>query len=984
MGTKSFWTHSIEKRSIHDVKASHLMDRTLDSKMKWLGYKSIQTSGVVSNIFRIMLNSSTSIYRYAISSSYHKRCLRLDKWMPGASLPLRARALDEKSLYIQKINEQGAIRKHLLESGFNEPFIFANNCLFSTRMIPESVLCLPAFKLDVHTKKCRLNLIEGKAPVLDFPAHELQKFSNQIIKWCVKDHESAHGNYFLAKDTNSKIVNSQQGFSVNGLRIFQGIQAQMVYVENKGENEIELLKVLHPAPPSRVLESIDMTNNIETTKLSLQIMHEIPGAKSDGSSSYMVRDSSGSTVLTMFDSLSASHSPSFTIGSTYTLVGLRAKVQNRKFKKGNFDFFLIWGSRSKILEEERHPLQDRGGNQSRPLSPLKPSSPSKEKSICSQSIVDKFADTELGLRLDTLCTVASEKNLLDEILEEFGAAPYEQEHRSKISSFLHFLPVVDSISLGQSHVMDLCFPNQAESETTVQQIIERIDGGSSLPKRYLKHMHELSCSSQPVAILRDSTAVPIQFLHRSFDVQNNWQSTAVPACSILPSRRLAILQRFCRALSEGLGRWGMKVLPNPMITKKVEIVHSPSKVQVSSNAEDPRLSPPRKILIVAIRPLQKKSNDQKISKLENMVNLLSRDLSATGYHMVQSVPDALSLIESLKLQNICSACVFILEDYKSQKSVAPLLAASTQKGYIPIFCRFCQEKTSYSMWKAHVIRYMHFKTNGNPFTSLDFSKDVPSVKSRCVLILGVDACHTFEGTTGAVVGTLLHGPKKIPVIYPVFWSRCGASCPASEVLGVSDACDEIIKNVCRLLDRFKRGLDEIIVMQDGSVHSNMAEIESKVPLNVSFTYLNLHKRTNMRFISSNDGMDINCPRGCLVKDLTPIAEKKRAHRSSGKIDMATIDARPLSFFLQSHDCKMSTARTLQFVCHRLAPHWGLDELQKLCHVLSFAHSLLPSKLPFPAKCAHILAEKAHNAWLEDSNYACDKIPTYIRHRLWFL
>ena len=984
MKIKSFWSQAVEKRSLHDVRSSHLSDRTMDAKMKWLGYKNIPSSGVVSNIFRVLVDPKVNLYCYNISfirQAYtqikRKRCL--------TTTPCENPRLLQSQEWAQESYDHRTVQNHLNNAGFKAPCIFMKERLYTTHLIPSDQLLVSPSLLDLHTKKCTLNLSQKKVAMLDFPVTDLQRFSNQMIKWCVKLHEKYEGNYYLARESNGKIVDVQQGFVTNGLRIFHGIQAQMVYINNQGENDIQLLTVLPPPPHSRTLEALSVTDSIESVCFQLQVTHKVPQTKSGLCTNFLARDDSGTVLITSFNHDStSSETPSFDIGSTYEIKGLRLKLQNPKFKKGDFEFYLLWGSRSEAKKQPMMMSSSNDHDMMSNLTPLVPSDCSTRNLLLSGSEAKKPPRYELGLRLDTLATVASDTNLLTELIDEFGEPPYSKHQCTKILSLFHSLPVVDSLSLAQSHIVDLRFPQLGGDTKSFDHLYERENECPVLPQRYKKHLHELSFPAQPVAILRDITAVPVQFLHRAYDMKNNWQYTTVPACSILPSRRLAMLQKFCRALAEGLEKWGMKVLPTPMITKNTEIMQLPKKRKTPSSTEDPRVSPPKRIIIILIQANKEDGGDAKQEKAKNLVNALCRDVHATEALILSTQSEAVQTIKSWDIQKICSALIFISEDWKKSSFTMTLFSVSTQKGYIPLFCRPCRMKAGFAMWKSHTIRHMHYKINGNPLSNVDLSAEVPSLQNRLVFIIGIDTCHTYEGSTGAVFGTLYHGPIKIPVVYPYFWSRSGARVPASEVEGVSDAVTKIVNDVVQLVARFKKQLHEIIIMQDGSIYSNVEAIEKSIPKNVEFTYMNLHKRTNMRFISSSDGLDVNCPKGCLVNDLTPTSQKHLLKVHKNEECPEHVNKEHISFFLQSHECKMSTARSLQFVCQRIAPSWDVSELKKLCFALSFAHSLLPSKLPFPAKCAHILAEKAHKAWLEDPDYSLENIPTAIRHRMWFL
>ena len=163
----------------------------------------------------------------------------------------------------------------------------------------------------------------------------------------------------------------------------------------------------------------------------------------------------------------------------------------------------------------------------------------------------------------------------------------------------------------------------------------------------------------------------------------------------------------------------------------------------------------------------------------------------------------------------------------------------------------------------------------------------------------------------------------------------------------------------------------MLFFQDGNVFSELESMKACVQDSTGVSFLCLHKRTHIRFVhKGQQSIPANVVKGAVVQALTPVNND-------------CVSAAP-SFYLQNHDCFMSTARTVQYTVHALSPNMQLADIQKLSFALAHVDSPMSTKLPLPTRCAHRLAATAERLLDAQPDLRCEQIPQPLSSRLWFL
>ena len=174
-----------------------------------------------------------------------------------------------------------------------------------------------------------------------------------------------------------------------------------------------------------------------------------------------------------------------------------------------------------------------------------------------------------------------------------------------------------------------------------------------------------------------------------------------------------------------------------------------------------------------------------------------------------------------------------------------------------------------------------------------------------------------------------------------------------------------------------------MVFQDGDVYAELESMKARLPASANLSFLCLHKRTHVRFVhrSRDTKKDANVIKGAVIESLTPTLV---APSSIGDDVSASAAANVPSFFLQCHDCFMSTARTVQYKVHHTSPQFPMSDLQKLSFALAHVASPQSTKLPLPTRCAHRLSAIAERLVDANPSFRSTMIPAPLNKRLWFM
>ncbi|CUG84703.1 piwi, putative [Bodo saltans] len=562
---------------------------------------------------------------------------------------------------------------------------------------------------------------------------------------------------------------------------------------------------------------------------------------------------------------------------------------------------------------------------------------------------DDQKSNQLALRLDTKSLVAAEQSLLDEIQQHYGNGPYTEDVQRRIARAVQGTPFVVSTNLRHASVRVVKFGLQPE---TVQL------------EPHLKAVQGDIVRGQPYAILHDHSIVPLQALHCCFDPKmRTWQDVTVATCSFIPQKRVGVLAGFRTALEQGLGMWGIQLAKEPYVSKSLAILEAPSKGKYQPQSQSPKPTMPTSILFCSIASDRTGSEDR--DKIITTAQHLAKEFNSPYHAHCASEVDAVAMVEANlcdggRLRDVNSAVVFVTSERDTRAS-RWLVGECLRRGILPV-CIPGVAKRRQGLLVANVRVNIRTKFELDPLKGINVGQEVPAIANKCVLSVGIDCCNNPSGTIGAAVGVLTtpQGNK----IFSTFWRN---TVRGREVEQVAEQFGFIIQQAMK-----SSRLDEVIVLQDGNVFSELQTMKKRVPVGCGITFMCLHKRTNIRFMhhSTDKNVAANATRGTVIQSHTP----------------SPLLFKPLapSFYLQSHECPMSTARCVEYTVHAVSESLDIPDVQKLAHCMSHVFAPIATKLPLPTRCAHRLGAIAERIIDASPDFQCQEIPDALGSRMWFL
>lgn len=282
----------------------------------------------------------------------------------------------------------------------------------------------------------------------------------------------------------------------------------------------------------------------------------------------------------------------------------------------------------------------------------------------------------------------------------------------------------------------------------------------------------------------------------------------------------------------------------------------------------------------------------------------------------------------------------------------------------------------------------------DPLRGVDLRSEVPVLGRRRVLFIGVDTCHTNTRSVGTIVG-ILSTPASNHLLSH-FWQHDARGRETSHIA-------EHFKNLLEKAVALHGGVDEVVVFQDGDVFSELAGVKEELAAQLpgcGLTFMCLHKRCNIRFTHTssnpstsaggrwrrnseeeeNNGRELsrasveagfhNVVKGVVITGLAPVPLDYEVAASS--------------FYLQTHESAMSTARAVQYTVHHVSPTLDVADVQQMANVMANVMAPQATKLPMSTRCAHRLADRAERLLDAVPQFTGEMIPRPLSNRLWFL
>jgi hypothetical protein len=746
-------------------------------------------------------------------------------------------------------------------------------------------------------------------------------------------------------------VCTQDGLSCSGLRIFRGTTAHALFIDTGATAPQSAAKAVFEVPPTAVLHTLPI--GMTAVPVEVLCVEHVRNFDYKGRlvQIYTLEDASGRMIMTLWGSPSGA----MKAGATYRLTGVKVKLLQ------NNTVGLEGTHGASVIVMTKPPPNPSGGGDS---------------AVATLGSDDK----SLALRIDTKCTVASERSIWEEVKQHFGPGPYSEDKQRKISRAVQGTPVVISVTLKHTLVRVVRFNFASAAEAPMDASMKAIEGQLE--------------RGQPFAVLADYSVVPLQVLHCCFDPRmRSWMDITVAACSFLPLKRMAVLNTFRAALDEGLGKWGLTLQKEPWVTRSLTTLEEPRKERANmtpatdggrqlqppmqQTGSSPTMGAPapaaaprsshKTVLFCSVSNARATAEERESNIATAQV--MAKAFKSVHHADVNSEQDALNAIDSKLLPGGIladknSAVVLVTNDRQS-RAIRWMYAECLRRGVMPVVVPGAKTPKRQALLVDNTKYNLFTKLETNPLKGVNIAQEVPVLKNKRVLVLGVDTCHTHDVTTGAVIGILI-GPSSLNHMIPTFWRN---EVRGQEVEQVTEHFGYVVQKAMQ----YYQGLDEVIVFQDGNVFSELESMRARVPVGVGLTFMCLHKRTNIRFVhrGTKDASAVsNVIKGAVVQSLTPAP-------------IGIIPAAP-SFYLQNHDCNMSTARTVQYTVHSVSSSLDVADVQRLSYVLAHVHAPMATKLPIATRCAHKLSAIAERLIDANAELKSHLIPEPLCSRMWFL
>jgi hypothetical protein len=953
---QAFWRAKAVSKTAHEIKSTHLLERNVDKQARWQVRQNIVKDGVVSNLYDISIDPKAMAFYYDLDVTR-----RLKANVAVANAPANASTTDNrapaahqvrKSLPVSPTRAWRMYSQSLRRYPSLPPLVRVNGRVYAANALPSDVLTLPPEFHDLAWERCCLRPA-GSDRLASLPPSDLKSVVNKMLPWALSYHARNDGSFAVVRQVDGKMVCTEDGISVAGLRIFRGTTATILHVKNG--DILSASEDLHPAPPSLFLGSI--ANDGETVKIEFPVrcveLLRTVVAQGKPVAVYLVEDSSGKTVFRLWNAAADTMKP----GQVYTIATVKTKAIDPSLKTNGSLRFEIQGSlpHTRITSVADGALAGGAAGET------------------GGGAAD--ASVGLALRLDTRCTVASEKSLWEEVRQHFGAGPYDADKQRMITRALQGTPVILSNSLKHTSVKSIRFDYVSSKDAPIDNELRGIDSQID--------------ANQPYAVVNDFSVVPVQALHCCFDPRmRSWQEVTVPACSFMPLKRHDVLHKFRAALGNGLTQFGVHLAESPLGTKSLALLDAPTprdsmaarpapagaggrpsiaaslgpSASPSGAAHRPRF---RTVAIVAIAH-DRASQDEKDKSIRT-AEVLGKYFRTQHRQTVNNEEAAKHYLEATLCVNnrlIDPDCVaIIVTPTRDSRASMWLYAECLRRGILVDFVRGASGDKRQKLVAEAVKLQLTQKYDTDPAREYNLIHEVPLLGRRTTLVVGVDACHTNDITTGCCAGMLIEPDKNHMLVQ--FWRN---HVRGKEVEQVANHFAAIVGAANAI-----KPVEEVVVFQDGDVYSQLESMAACLPANANLSFLCLHKRTHIRFVhvSKDSKKDANVNKGTVVESLTPSLTPAEA----GQVP---------SFYLQCHDCFMSTARTVQYKIHRASPQFPTTDLQKLSYTLAHVGAKAATKLPLPTRCAHKLSALAERMIDANPPFKASMIPEPLSRRMWFL
>jgi len=979
---RAFWSSRAVSKTASEIKTAHMMERSVDKQGRWSVRKNVTADGVVSNLYGISVDRDAVVHRYDLDVSRRSRANTLATTAANNPLaPVPTDALAAPATHVRKnlpVSPTRAWRMYaqsLRRYPSLPPLVRVSGRVYAAGPLPPELLELPKEYHDLGWERCCLTPA-GPERLHRLPPGELKSVVNKMLPWALSYHSRRDGSFAVVRELDGKMVCTEDGISVAGLRIFRGTTATILHVTNG--DVLNATEELGAVPTSKGLG--DLTEPGVTIRTALAVRcHSLLRMfthKGKTIGVYLVQDASGTTKLTLWGVTADTLVP----GQNYDVIGVKTKAATPTITvpgdagatpdlpmeiEGTMTF-------TKVVALDA-PNGGNGGNNGGSGDLI--------------TTADGKLSAGLALRLDTRCTVASEKSLWEEVRQHFGDGPYDADKQKLITRALQGTPVILSTNLRHTSVrsvrFDFATPQDAPMDAHLRSLYSQLD------------------PHQPYAVVSDYSVVPVQALHCCYDPRmRSWQEVTVPACSFMPLKRHDVLQKFRGALTDGLKLFGVSLDDDALATKSLSLLEEPMKPRAIAAAaahqtpgvpqseqqkaqasiaaslrQQQQQNRPRLRTVALVAIAHPRSSKDDTDRLRKTADTLAKVFRTQFVTTVPGEQEAAAYIDKVLCQNgrpvdpDCAA-IFVTPERESRPA-RWLQAECLRRGVMPEFVRGASGDRRQKLIAETIKMRLLERLAVDPVKELSLINEVPLLAKRTTLVVGIDACHTHDITTGCCVGMLIQPSGNS--MHVQFWRN---HVRGKEIEQISNHFGAVIAAANAVAP-----IDEVVVFQDGDVYAELESMKARLPPTANLSFLCLHKRTHVRFVHRRGNKDANVIKGAVIESLTPTIVGAGA--ATGDDGNAVAPNVP-SFFLQCHDCFMSTARTVQYKVHHTSPQFSMTDLQKLSFALAHVASPQSTKLPLPTRCAHRLSAIAERLVDANPSFRSTMIPEPLNRRLWFM
>ena len=233
-----------------------------------------------------------------------------------------------------------------------------------------------------------------------------------------------------------------------------------------------------------------------------------------------------------------------------------------------------------------------------------------------------------------------------------------------------------------------------------------------------------------------------------------------------------------------------------------------------------------------------------------------------------------------------------------------------KRAVIPVIISGADTDTNRDDLKVNIESIISRRTETDPLSKLNIYRDIPTLAGKNVLIISFAQSIYKKQKSYGCVGLVVSSRGNIHI--PTF---------TISPISVKPCMAENIQFIFDKVAHLKLKIQECIVFQEGVIDYQLKTVKSCLPQGCELSFLMLNLLTDIRFThKSTDNLYGNTMRGVVVQTLTP-----------ANVKYTTVAP---SFYIQSHDCDLSTPRIVLYNVHHMSSKLKAIDLQRIAYLLA--------------------------------------------------